>query len=488
MKKLFIFAFLYSLSIAVCAQIDERRKAFEEFKRQIRQEYNDFRNKANAEYADFVREAWKQYKQLPAIPQPKEDKPVPPLVYPEEDKQEQKESVPLPVVDVVPIPLPVPQPKPIEPIKEEIQPIDTYFSFKFFGTVGKVRLNEKMRFRLPTCRGEHIAQAWEFCSCKEYNNVIRDCLELRIRYNLCDWAYLLMLKEMANSFLEKGSNEATLLMAYLYCQSGYKMRLAQSGDRLVLLYSSHHTIYDQPYYEIGGEYYYPMDYSGEELFICEVAFPNEQPLSLLIDKEQQLNAELSVERLLQSKSYFEMKAQVVVNKNLIDFYNTYPVSEVGNNFMSRWAMYANTPLNAVTKDKLYPMLQSVIKGLSQKEAVERLLNFVQTAFVYEYDSKVWGRDRAFFAEETLYYPYADCEDRSILFTRLVRDLLGLKCVLVYYPGHLATAVCFTEPVNGDYILVENNRYIVCDPTYIGAPVGATMPAMNNQAAKVALLE
>lgn len=32
---------------------------------------------------------------------------------------------------------------------------------------------------------------------------------------------------------------------------------------------------------------------------------------------------------------------------------------------------------------------------SQYEAVSRLLNFVQTAFVYEYDDKVWGCDRAF---------------------------------------------------------------------------------------------
>lgn len=54
-----------------------------------------------------------------------------------------------------------------------------------------------------------------------------------------------------------------------------------------------------------------------------------------------------------------------------------------------------------------------------------ILNWVQTGSEYEYDDKVWRHDRAFFAEETLYYPYCDCEDRSILFSRFVRDLLGL---------------------------------------------------------------
>lgn len=112
---------------------------------------------------------------------------------------------------------------------------------------------------------------------------------------------------------------------------------------------------------------------------------------------------------------------------------------------------------------------------------------MQTAFVYEYDDKVWGGDRAFFPEETLYYPYCDCEDRSILFTRLVRDLLGLKCILVYYPGHLAAAVCFTDSVSGDYIMLDGDRFTICDPTYIGAPVGLTMPDMDNQRAKVILL-
>jgi uncharacterized caspase-like protein len=87
----------------------------------------------------------------------------------------------------------------------------------------------------------------------------------------------------------------------------------------------------------------------------------------------------------------------------------------------------------------------------------------------------------------LYYPYADCEDRSILFSRLVRDLLGLDVVLVYYPGHLATAVHFAQEVAGDYLQCKGKRYVVCDPTYVGAPVGRTIPGMNNQEAQIIAL-
>ena len=183
-----------------------------------------------------------------------------------------------------------------------------------------------------------------------------------------------------------------------------------------------------------------------------------------------------------------MQVKVSADESLINFFVTYPSSMLDDNFCTRWSFYANTPMSERVKKQLYPSLKNAVQGKSQHEAANMLLNFVQTAFVYEYDDKVWGSDRAFFAEESLFYPYCDCEDRSILFSRLVRDLLGLKVLLVYYPGHLATAVHFTESVTGDYISLDNQKYVVCDPTYIGAPVGATMPDMDNESAKVILLK
>ena len=140
------------------------------------------------------------------------------------------------------------------------------------------------------------------------------------------------------------------------------------------------------------------------------------------------------------------------------------------------------------KEQIYPALRSAIEACDEHEAVEKLLNLVQTGLEYEYDDKVWGDDRAFFAEESLFYPFCDCEDRSILFTRLVRDLCGLKCILVYYPGHLAAAVSFKKPVEGDYISLEGEHYTIADPTFIGASLGRTMPGMDNASATVILLE
>ena len=66
--------------------------------------------------------------------------------------------------------------------------------------------------------------------------------------------------------------------------------------------------------------------------------------------------------------------------------------------------------------------------------------------------------------------------------------MGLDCVLIYYPGHLASAVNFTEDVKGDYIQINGKKFVICDPTYIGAPVGMSMPGMDNKTANLILLE
>ena len=84
----------------------------------------------------------------------------------------------------------------------------------------------------------------------------------------------------------------------------------------------------------------------------------------------------------------------------------------------------------------------------------------------------------FFCEENYYYPQNDCEDRSVLFAFLVRHLLRLDVVLVDYPGHIPTAVHFNENVPGTAIMNNGKRYVICDPTYIGASIGTEMPGFK----------
>lgn len=487
------------LMSCICVNVSYAQSNYEEFRNRIQNNYNkfkeernreyeEFRNRMNAEYAALIKDSWERMNALKAVPKPKDDKPVPPKIYPEDDKDKPIKDNPLPYDEVVPVVKPKPAPKPVVPIEEDRKPAEKYFYFTYVNTRLRVRLDDSQRFTMSGCGENEISRIWERMSGTEYNNVINDCLKIRDEHKLCDWAYLSMIDTMSKKFMQGRVNEATMFMAYIYSQSGYKMRLANDGSRVYMLYASRHVIYNKPYWLIENEIYFPYDCESNSLNICAAKFPEEQPLSMQITSEQLLEMASSPQRELKSARYGKVHAVVQTNENLIKFFDTYPSSGVREDFGVRWAMYANTPLSDIAKSTLYPSLRESIEGMNELDAVNRLLNFVQTAFVYEYDDKVWGYDRAFFADETLYYPYCDCEDRSILFSRIVRDLLGLEVVLIYYPGHLATAVRFNQQVSGDYIQMNGKRYVVCDPTFIGAPVGATMTNMDNSKAKVILLE
>ena len=486
-----IFCALISSQVKAQSSYEEFRNRvqnnYNKFKEQRNKEYEEFRNRMNAKYAALIKDSWERMNALKGIPKPKEDKPVPPTIYPEEDKNKPIKDNPLPYDKVIPVVKPKPSPKPVVPIEEDSRPVEKYFYFTYINTPLKVRLDNSQRFTMSGCNENEMSLIWERLSEPEYNNVINDCLRIREEHKLCDWAYLSMLDTMSKKFMQGRTNEATMFMAYIYSQSGYKMRLANDGSRIYMLYASRHVIYNKSYWVLDNEIYFPYDCDCKSLKICAATFPDEQPLSMQITSEQLLEMVSSPERTLKSRRYADVNAVVQTNENLIKFFNTYPTSGVEEDFGVRWAMYANTPLSEKAKSTLYPSLRRSIRGMNELDAVNRLLNFVQTAFVYEYDDKVWGHDRAFFADETLYYPYCDCEDRSILFSRIVRDLLGLEVVLIYYPGHLATAVKFNQQVSGDYIQMNGKRYVVCDPTFIGAPVGATMTNMDNSKAKVILL-
>lgn len=453
----------------------------DKFVQYMTEDFNNFRRQSMAQFVEFAKNPWKEFEKTEPVPKPT-TKPVPPVIM---DSDRPIENRPIVIENVVEPVIDESQPQPIKPI-EEIPVINpSYLNFTFFGTTDKVRLNKEYLPILHSVDERSVATMLQELSTEEYDNLIVDCLEIRKKRQLSDWAYLQMLNNIANGAYPGKYNEAQLLTAYLYLQSGYKMRLASDGNKLYLLFASKHLIYEKPSFAVDGDIYYGVNELPNQLNICQSSFPNEQSLSLLINTNQLLTFHKTNNRRIVSDKYPSMELNVSVNKNLLDFYSTYPSSSLDGNIMTRWAMYANTPMDSNTSLSLYSSLKELLKDKSELEATNMLLNTIQTGLVYEYDDKVWGSDRAFFPEESLYYPYCDCEDRAILLTRLVRDILGLNCILVYYPGHLAAAIEYSDDsVKGDYITLDDHKYVIADPTYINAPIGYTMPGMNNATAKV----
>lgn len=485
MKRIIsIFVLFFSL---VCSgqnignDFEERFKTFQE---DITVDFKAFRDAINADYADFLRKGWIWYEGYAPIPRPKPDYvPRPPIVAPKEDVKPRPLPQPVPIKDVIPRPdvEPEPRPEPVVPIKE--QPVINIPTVQFYlyGTECKVRFDAANAARLGAISVDAVADMWEKLY-EEDENLTYDCLYIRDSLHLCDWAYISLCVAAAAAIYPDSPNDATMLQAYLLIQSGFDVLFGQnkSATALYSVISADSALYEYEYYLINNRRYYPLqDVDESGLFVMGEPFPESKPFRLDVTEEQLFAGRLSKERTLKSSGSSVVSATVKVNENLIDFYSSYPASVASEDFTTKWRFYANAPISRIAENGLYAKLKKVVENKSELEAVGIVLNFIQTAFEYGYDNDIWGKDRAFFADETLFYPYCDCEDRAILFSRLVRNWFGLETLLIYYPGHLATAVHFSTPVMGDYIEVDGKEYIICDPTYINAPVGVSMPDLEN---------
>jgi hypothetical protein len=422
-----------------------------------------------------------------------------------EEKRRKREQTNKNLVVQQVVAAPAPAPKQPEPLSEVVpvpeQPND-YMAFDVFGTQCRVRIGKNCHVRLTGLTGDDVADAIGEFTKPQFDNMLYDCLQERKNHHFSDWAYYQMLLSLTDKFYGKHTNEGTLVLGFLYSQSGYKMRYAHDSNTLYILVASQYNIFKKSFFYVEGECYYLLDDidDGAKLAVCKAKFPKESPLSLQISAVQDFTDNPTVERTITSPMNPDFSFTLTSNKNYIDFYNTYPSSYTDNNFMTRWAMYANTPLEKGITSQLYPSMKEKLEGMTPLEKVQQLDWWVQgtvdikreksdqECFLYAFDEDVWGADRAFFGEETFFYPYCDCEDRSILLSHLVRDLVDLDVVLVYYPGHLAMAVNFPEDVPGDHIMVNGRKFIVCDPTYVGSDVGETMPSMKDKETTVILLK
>lgn len=468
MRKLSFVILILSFVGSIYAQ--NKINTIEEYKNRIQRDFDNYNSSINKKYSDYLRGIWDRYNAFSPFLIPDED--INPVIYEKKDTitineisidednlftiEKKNDHAPFPhIID----------------IKNEGIDDEKLLSVSFYKTTIQVHYTN-LDFVLNSNSNQSIADIWDkFCKTDQLKCTLSDCLSIKEDNNLCDWAYLYLIHRISET-IYNNTNKAVLLSAFLLEQSGYDIKIGRIHNELYLLFSSEYEIYNRCYYIIDDIKYYPYNSSNDlnEMEICETPRASKNSISLYIDKEQKFNTKQLVKRNI---TFNESSAvNVEVNQTLLDFYSSYPTSRINGNNMTRWGLYAQTPFNVTTREELYKQLMSLVSGKNELEAANILLNFVQTGFTYKFDEEVWGEDRAFFAEESLAYPYCDCEDRSILFSHIIRDLLELEVALVYSPGHLFTAVKFSDDVEGAYFLINNDKYIICEPTCItGAPVG-----------------
>lgn len=496
MKKLSVIYMLLFVTATTLAQsksfddfAKQQTQKFDTFKSEKQAQFDAFRKAQNERYADFMAHSWEPMQALPPLTDKKEEQPIVPIVLEQptntatNSMAEVLEAIPV-TQEIITIPQPLPQPDPIAPVVPNETLPYKIVSISYYGTLISIGFPATDNFKIKSLSEKDLSNAWKHLSDEKYDITLNNVLKVRDDLALCDWAYIDMLQAISEKQYGK-TNEAVMMQAFLLAQSSYKVRMAYGEDKLFILLASQYGIYGMGRCIVEDQEFFLLNCKLNNFKVCKAFFEKEKAISLQLRHEQKFDIAPTSPRKLTST--YGIATSVTLNQNEIEFFNNYPTAYIGGDVKTKWAVYANTPLSQSITKTLYPALKKSIEGLNERDAVNKILNFVQTAFNYKTDNDVWGGDRVFFAAETLYYPHSDCEDRAVLFSRLVRDIVGNDVVLLYYPGHLAAAVAFNQEVNGDYLMYKNRRYIVCDPTYIRGQVGQTPEQLRTVKAQIIAL-
>jgi len=463
----------YGQSFEEYRQMTNRQ--FENRRQTVRKDYEALKEKVNKEFSDILGREWKPSGERSIRSNPLEAIPsLPPQDAPDEvAKPVQKQC------DAVQIAKNSANPVPPTEIAENPEGTQTRIQSMFYGSNISVRFDIKDRASIKRTDPSDIVELWNRFSTTEYSNLLADFYSIRQRFELCDWASLKLSQKVSEMvYGNMDSNESVVLQSFLLTQCGLMSCMIHDGnDRLHLLVAADKTLVGYPGYNIDGYDMFQVD--REEISsgtVPQKSFSSTVPLRMSISCSGKFD-----------ENRYKTDKGATVNRNDIDFYADYPsFFDEGRPVTAFWHV-GQVQLSSDARETLYPYLKGIIDDMSEVEAVQTLLLYFYKVFPYKEDEKVWGKERYFFPEETLYYEFCDCEDRAILFTRLVRDLLGLKTALIYMPGHLAAAVRFSGNVEGDAVTSGGNRYVICDPTYINANVGQAMPGWNEKQIEVVVL-
>jgi hypothetical protein len=511
----------------------EMMSDFAEFEAAKSSDIAEFREERDADFAEFLKEQWEDFSEFQALirddePKPKvipkafdtpRDKPLlpaaakPPVVLtppvpapaPEPVVQTPPAPVPAPapepVVQTPPVPAPTPAPAPVPapaPLPEPVvvlptpapapEPvvIDTPSSGRklavdYFGQ-DLVFVIDPHLLTIPVkLTNDGASSFWEKASATDYPALLKQLTQARRELALNDWGQYLLVQKLSAA-MTSDENEAVLLSWFLLSKSSLRARIGFHSGRVFLLAPSRNTVYGVPFYRLDDERFYNLSYLRNSIKPSSIktyrrAYPGaDESIGFDLRAAPALPQAERTRELNFSYKGKNYSLPTRINLNRIAFYDAYPDTDM--------KVFFSASVDSDAAASLAEGLRPIIAGHTEAEAANILLRFVQTAFEYQTDGDQFGGEKYMFAAETLYYPYSDCEDRAILYSYLVRELLGLKVVGLIYPGHAATAVKFSQPVGGDQVEINGERYLVCDPTYINADIGMAMPKFKQAKAEV----
>lgn len=484
MKKCnIILAVFYFLTISLTAVTQEKigtdsmEQKFKAFKAGAQQEFSRFKNRNDSIFLKALEENWKEFQlfreEIRPRPKPQKQPAIPGVEIKKEEKLQPKQD------SIIEIQLPNTYSTDLPPLKNSIERITGEPTMvDFYGQ--KLELSTLLSLPATTSPNTKniIAFYNNYLANKDLQNTTTNLIQIAGKLQLNDWGRYCLLQKSTGSIF---SNPFTrVLFSWIsLLKEGYDVKIGYNRENAYLLMASSEKMYNTTYTVIKGTRYYLLTNPGEVtpangLTSYEAAWPGSiRPVSLFISEMPNL----PLKRVAIHRYFFEKDTITVrLNMSLIDFLKDYPDCELKVCF--------NAPLSGEASKSLDQTLKPLLNNKSEKEKVDLLLQFIQQTLPYETDEAQFGKENYLFADESFYYPYTDCDDRVVLLAALIKRYLGLKTIGLEYPAHVSLGVRFTNPLQGDHIDFDGEKYYICDPTYIGAKIGTAMDCMKDQTPQV----
>jgi len=473
MKNLtLVFWVIFCFAFNLLAQDD-----YQKWLKQEQEKMKKFKTEEDKKFLEFLEKEWKAVKTEKSIkPDEKPKSPIPPRIVPTDETIAEKQEV----KNVLP-------PPKIEEKKEEISPPkidkknDEFVSiFNFYGVRAEITHKKDLFVLLKgKLENKSISNYWNDISSQDYKPLLEQFDYYKEVLGFNDLALAKFIYYFAKKNYGEKDNEAKLFVWFSLLKLGFKARIGIKDDKeILLLLASKEKIYGVPYITQDNERYYIADFEKPQfelqgdIYTYEGEFPGvEKKLEMSYEKAPKFDNKLEEKKLKFKYKGVEYNITVRYNKNSVDYFYKHPYVELPVYFKSSPSEFAAS--------SLVNSLKEIVKDKSETEAANIILRFCQTAFDYKTDQEQFGWEKPMFIDEILNYEFSDCEDRTILFIFLVKNILGLDAIAIDYPGHLAAAVKFNSDVQGDFVMFKNQKYIICDPTYINANIGMAMPNFKN---------
>jgi len=323
-----------------------------------------------------------------------------------------------------------------------------------------------------------LALIWERLSSLDNDLTFQKLHATKEQLIMGDWGFYLYLDFLLMKQFQD-SNERVSYLWFLLNKMNYNVKIAYDRTQLYLMIPSLQTIYGKSFVKIEGTTYYLLGSKSDNSPL--LSYPgkyNKDSFNFNVNFKKVIKP--SGQKKSRQLTYKEGNKSTQIT---LDF-DTGIGAMLNYYLQTDLVHYFQAQPDETTIKSLRNQLQNKLKGLSERQAINYLLNLTQTGFTYAKDQKQFGEENYLLTEESLLYKANDCEDRSIFLAWLIRDLLNLRVIGLDFPGHIAIAV-ETQSKQGDWsITVDDHAYVVADPTYIGSQVGMIMPSVKNEKPKV----